>query len=75
MSRQNQPRYQRDYQIVEALGGTPSVQFLRKDRMSEQRIPYHRVGKLCLYNLDEVIAAIEGLRVGGGHKNTKRAKA
>jgi hypothetical protein len=64
-------KYQRDHEIAPAIG--LSVSFLRKDRRSRQLIPYHRVGDACLYRLDEVLAAIESMRVGG--KQQKRAKA
>jgi hypothetical protein len=55
----------RDYEIAKALDNKISVSFLRKDRATRQLFPYHRVGRSCLYQLDEVLAALEAMRVGG----------
>lgn len=42
-----------------------SLSWLRKDRAGRQLIPFHRIGRKCLYDLDEVTQAIEQARVGG----------
>lgn len=56
-----------DHQLVEIIGNIPgvSVQFLRHDRVGKQLIPFHRLGRTCLYDPNEVIEAIRALRVGG----------
>lgn len=42
-----------------------SVAFLQKDRRGPQRIPFVRLGDRCLYDLDEALAAVRALTVGG----------
>lgn len=65
-TKQHSPkRWLKDVELVAALGGVLSTAFLRKDRITDQRIPFHRVGKLAFYDVAEVHAAIEKARFGG----------
>lgn len=72
--RVSEGRFVLDHQVPEKIGNIPgvSVQFLRRDRVGAQLIPYHRLGRTCLYDPDEVIEAIRAMRVGG--KSTKPTK-
>lgn len=67
-------RWLSDVELVDSLGGALSVAFLRKDRIGAQRIPFHRIGKLARYDLDEVNAAIERSKFGGKAVAEKRAQ-
>lgn len=68
---QTSKRWLKDVEIEKATGGAITAIFLRKDRAGLQVIPYHRIGaKMVRYDLSEVNAAIEGMRVGG--KQPKR---
>lgn len=42
-----------------------SVGFLQKDRREGQRIPFVRLGDRCLYDVQEVFAAIKANTIGG----------
>ena len=58
-----QPRYVTDRELAPHL--RVSVEFLQKDRITAQRIPFGRLGDRCLYDLDEALAAVKALTVGG----------
>jgi hypothetical protein len=62
------PQLLRDYEVEKELDGKISVSFLRKDRAGRQLFPFHRIGRSCLYDLNEVFAAIDAARVGGKAK-------
>ena len=51
-----------------------SVEFLRKDRLSAQRIPFMRVGDRCLYDPPAVLAAVRALTVGGATPSRRRGR-
>ena len=57
------PRYVPDRELARIL--PVSVGFLQKDRITAQRIPFVRLGDRCLYDVDEVFAALKALTVGG----------
>jgi hypothetical protein len=42
-----------------------SLPFLRKDRITDQRIPFIKIGKRVMYDLDAVHAALQALQKGG----------
>ena len=50
-----------------------SVGFLQKDRIGPQRIPFVRLGDRCLYNVEEVLAAVRAMSVGGPRGRRGRA--
>jgi hypothetical protein len=58
-------RWKLDYEIEAATDKRISASWLRKDRVGPQIFPFHRVGRLCFYDLDEIDAVIEGSRHGG----------
>lgn len=58
-------RWLSDVELAAALGHTISVSFLRKDRVGEQRIPFHKIGRLTRYDQAEVNGVIEQSRFGG----------
>ena len=66
-----------DRELVEILGNIPGVgvPFLRADRVGKQLIPFHRVGRSCLYDPTEAIDAIRALRVGGKRPAPTKAAA
>jgi hypothetical protein len=51
-----------------------SVAYLQKDRRTERRIPFVRIGNRCLYDPAEVFQAIQSYRVGGPGHMRRRAK-
>ena len=57
------PRYVTDRELAPML--RVSVGFLQKDRITAQRIPFVRLGDRCLYDVDEALAAVKALTVGG----------
>jgi hypothetical protein len=57
------PRYVTDKELAPLL--RVSAGFLQKDRITAQRIPFVRLGDRCLYDLDEALAAVKALSVGG----------
>lgn len=59
----NAPRYVTDRELAPVL--RVSVAFLQKDRRTAQRIPFVRLGDRCLYDIDEALAAVKRLTVGG----------
>lgn len=50
-----------------------SVGFLQKDRITAKRIPFVRLGDRCLYDIDEALAAVKALTVGGTRPRRGRA--
>lgn len=62
---EKQARWLRDYEVEQRSGGRITASWLRKDRVGKQIFPYHRVGRLCLYDMPEVDAVIEKSRFGG----------
>jgi len=58
-----QPRLVTDRVIAPMIG--LSVSFLQKDRRGQKRIPYIPMGHRCLYDVDEALAAVKALTVGG----------
>ncbi len=58
-----QSRYVTDRELAPIL--RVSVGFLQKDRITAQRIPFVRLGDRCLYDLQEALAAVKALSVGG----------
>jgi hypothetical protein len=42
-----------------------SLPFLRKDRITDQRIPFIKIGKRVMYDLDAVHAALRTMQHGG----------
>ena len=66
------PHLVRDRQLVEELGGIISVSTLRKDRRTHQLVPFIRFGRLCLYDVDAVRAAIVANSFGGQQKKSSR---
>lgn len=57
------PRYITDRELAPIL--RVSAGFLQKDRIGAQRIPFVRLGDRCLYDVDEALAAVKALTVGG----------
>jgi hypothetical protein len=49
-----------------------SVGFLQKDRIGAQRIPFVRLGDRCLYDIDEALAAVKAMTVGGARSRRGR---
>lgn len=60
-----QSRWLRDYEIEAASGGRFKKHMLRKDRLENQRFPFHRIGRSVYYDLTELDATIEEARFGG----------
>ena len=58
-------RWLRDYEVERATNGRVRANSLRKDRLTKQMYPYHRLGRLFLYSLEEIDAVIEANRFGG----------
>ena len=56
-------RFVTDRELAPVIG--VSVGFLQKDRREAQRIPYVKLGDRCLYDMDEALAAVRALTVGG----------
>ena len=53
-----------------------SVGYLQKDRRTERRIPFVRIGARCLYDPEAVFAALQSYTVGGpAHMRRSRGKA
>lgn len=65
MERTGTKRWLSDVEVEHATDRVTSASFLRKDRIGNQRIPFHRVGRKVVYDLNEVHAAIERMRFGG----------
>jgi hypothetical protein len=57
------------------LAGRLTASRLRKDRTGKQLIPFHRLGRSVLYDLDEVNRTIENSRFGGDTRNTASDKS
>ncbi len=57
------PRYVTDKELAPLL--RVSAGFLQKDRITAQRIPFVRLGDRCLYDVDEALAAVKALTIGG----------
>ena len=58
-------RWKFDYEVEQATGGAITAKRLRMDRLGDQIFPFHRVGRSCWYDLDEVNATIEKAKFGG----------
>jgi hypothetical protein len=65
MSERKQKRWVRDYEVEAATGGVLTKSRLQKDRLGKQLFPFHRVGRDCFYDLDEVNEVIVASRCGG----------
>lgn len=52
-----------DVAMAKSLG--VSVSWLRKDRITHQRVPFVRLGGRCLYDPARVKEAMRGLEFGG----------
>jgi hypothetical protein len=63
MENRQQKRWSREREISQKTGIPVST--LQKDRVTEQRFPFHKVGRAVYYDLNEVNAAIEAARFGG----------
>ncbi len=63
-------RWLRDYEVEELSGGRFKKHMLRKDRLENQRFPFHRIGRSVYYDLAELDATVEESRFGG---NVQRA--
>lgn len=70
----NDKQWLRDYEVEEKTNGRISAAWLRKDRVSKQVFPFHRVGRMCLYDLAEINQVIESSRVGGKRAPKQAAK-
>jgi hypothetical protein len=57
------PRFVADRVLAPIIG--VSVGFLQKDRLEAQRIPFIRLGDRCLYDVEEALAAVKAMSVGG----------
>lgn len=57
------PLFITDRELAPIIG--VSVGFLQKDRRDAKRIPFIRLGDRCLYDLQEALAAVKALTVGG----------
>lgn len=62
---ENKSRWLRDHEIEIASGGRFKKHTLRKDRLEEQRYPFHRIGRAVFYSLEELDATVEEARFGG----------
>jgi hypothetical protein len=62
---QTEKRWLLDYEVEKATNKRISASWLRKDRLGDQFFPFHRVGRLCFYDLAEINAVIERSRHGG----------
>ncbi|MBK7061035.1 MAG: hypothetical protein IPI03_02580 [Rubrivivax sp.] len=67
------PRYVTDRKLAPILG--ISVDFLQKDRITAQRIPFVRLGDRCLYDVAEALAAVKAMTVGGARPRRGRGGA
>jgi hypothetical protein len=75
---QRKKRWYLDHEIEQETEGRISASRLRKDRLAAQIFPFHRIGKSCFYDLDEINELIEKSRFGGnvaGKQAPKRAVA
>jgi hypothetical protein len=52
-----------EHVAAKALG--LSVFFLRKDRQTNRRIPFYKIGSACRYNLDRCREALAAMEQGG----------
>lgn len=59
-------RYIKDTELSEELGIPVST--LRADRQNQRRIPFIKLGRSVLYDLDEATKAVERYMVGGERK-------
>lgn len=59
------PRWLLDREVEEATCGRITASRLRKDRLTRQLFPFHRVGRNVYYDLAEIDAIIEAARFGG----------
>lgn len=64
------PLFITDTQLAPMLG--VSVSFLRRDRIEGRRIPFIKLGDRCLYDLQDVLAAMRALKVGGHARSGQR---
>jgi len=74
MAEEKLGRWLRDYEVEIASGGRFKKSTLRKDRITAQFFPFHRVGKTVLYDLAELDATVERARFGGKAGSNSRAK-
>lgn len=58
-------RWLRDYEVEIESNGRFKKSTLQKDRLEQQRYPFHRVGRSIYYDLAELDATVEGARFGG----------
>ncbi len=65
MANRSANRWQFDYEIEQRTGGRITASRLRKDRLTKQLFPFHRVGRNVYYDIAEIDAVIEGARFGG----------
>jgi hypothetical protein len=65
-----EPLFVTDRKLAPLIG--VSVGFLQKDRREAQRIPFIRLGDRCLYDVNEALAAIKALTVGGNRSRRQR---
>jgi hypothetical protein len=59
----SKPRFVGERVVAPIIG--VSVGFLQKDRREAQRIPFIRLGDRCLYDVEEALAAVKAMSVGG----------
>lgn len=64
------PLFVTDRELAPLIG--VSVGFLQKDRREAQRIPFIRLGDRCLYDVQESLAAVKALTVGGNRSRRGR---
>ena len=64
------PLFVTDRELAPLIG--VSVGFLQKDRREAQRIPFIRLGDRCLYDVQEALAAVKALTVGGARGRRQR---
>lgn len=65
------PLFVTDRELAPLIG--VSVGFLQKDRREAQRIPFIRLGDRCLYDVQEALAAVKALTVGGTRSRRQRS--
>ena len=68
MAKQSEKQWLLDREIEEITEGRISKSRLRKDRLAAQIFPFHRIGKSCFYDIDEINELIEASRFGGKSK-------
>lgn len=60
-----------DIELAKMLG--MSVDFLRKDRVTKQLLPYYKIGKAVRYDVTRVRQALVLMEEGGGLRKKTRA--